>query len=185
MRFEGTDTYVATPDLMLAVNAAITLERPLLVKGEPGTGKTMLAEEVARALVAAAAAVAHQVDDQGAAGPLRIRRGVAAARLAAGRRARRRHRALHQARRAVGGVRGRRAGGGADRRDRQGRHRVSERSAARARPDGVLRLRDAADDPRAAPAARRHHAQQREGAARRVPAPLLLPLHPLPRHARR
>src|SRR5881396_2109422 len=50
MRFEGTETYVATPDLMLAVNAAVTLERPLLVKGEPGTGKTMLAEEVARAL---------------------------------------------------------------------------------------------------------------------------------------
>src|SRR5512145_1489537 len=50
MRFEGTDTYIATPDLMLAVNAAIALERPLLIKGEPGTGKTMLAEEVARAL---------------------------------------------------------------------------------------------------------------------------------------
>jgi MoxR-like ATPase len=50
MRFEGTDTYVATPDLMLAVNAAVTLARPLLVKGEPGTGKTMLAEEIARAL---------------------------------------------------------------------------------------------------------------------------------------
>jgi len=49
-RFEGTDTYVTTDDLMLAVNAAITLGRPLLVKGEPGTGKTMLAEEVARAL---------------------------------------------------------------------------------------------------------------------------------------
>ncbi|HTP97017.1 MAG TPA: MoxR family ATPase [Burkholderiales bacterium] len=49
-RFTGTDTYVATDDLMMAVNAAITLERPLLVKGEPGTGKTMLAEEVARAL---------------------------------------------------------------------------------------------------------------------------------------
>ena len=49
-RIEGTDRYVATPDLMLAVNAAITLERPLLIKGEPGTGKTMLAEEVARAL---------------------------------------------------------------------------------------------------------------------------------------
>ena len=50
MRFEGTDTYVATPDLMLAVNAALALERPLLIKGEPGTGKTLLAEEVARAL---------------------------------------------------------------------------------------------------------------------------------------
>jgi MoxR-like ATPase len=50
MRFEGTDTYVATEDLMMAVNAAITLERPLLIKGEPGTGKTLLAIEVARAL---------------------------------------------------------------------------------------------------------------------------------------
>ena len=50
MKFEGTDTYVATEDLMVAVNAAITLERPLLVKGEPGTGKTILAHEVAKAL---------------------------------------------------------------------------------------------------------------------------------------
>ena len=50
MKFKGTDTYVATQDLMLAVNAAITLKRPLLIKGEPGTGKTMLAEEVAQAL---------------------------------------------------------------------------------------------------------------------------------------
>ena len=50
MKFAGTDTYIATRDLMTAVNAAIALERPLLVKGEPGTGKTMLAEEVARAL---------------------------------------------------------------------------------------------------------------------------------------
>ncbi len=49
-RFTGTDTYVVTDELMLAVNAALALERPLLVKGEPGTGKTMLAEEVARAL---------------------------------------------------------------------------------------------------------------------------------------
>ena len=48
MRFEGTETYVAPRELTLAVNAAITLERPLLVKGEPGTGKTLLAEEVAR-----------------------------------------------------------------------------------------------------------------------------------------
>jgi MoxR-like ATPase len=50
MRFAGTESYVATPDLMVAVNAAITLQRPLLVKGEPGTGKTVLAHEVARAL---------------------------------------------------------------------------------------------------------------------------------------
>src|SRR3954463_3025072 len=50
MRFEGSSDYVATPDLMLAVNAAITLKRPLLVKGEPGTGKTMLALEVAKTL---------------------------------------------------------------------------------------------------------------------------------------
>ena len=49
-RFEGTERYVATEDLMMAVNAAVTLARPLLVKGEPGTGKTQLAEEVAAAL---------------------------------------------------------------------------------------------------------------------------------------
>ena len=49
-RFTGTSTYVATDDLMMAVNAAVTLERPILVKGEPGTGKTQLAEEVASAL---------------------------------------------------------------------------------------------------------------------------------------
>jgi MoxR-like ATPase len=48
--FDGTDTYVTTEDLRLAVNAALLLERPLLVKGEPGTGKTVLAEEIARAL---------------------------------------------------------------------------------------------------------------------------------------
>ena len=50
MRFEGTDSYVADKDLMVAVNAAIALERPLLVKGEPGTGKTELAHQVADAL---------------------------------------------------------------------------------------------------------------------------------------
>ena len=49
-RFAGTTTYVATDDLMMAVNAAVTLERPILVKGEPGTGKTQLAVEVASAL---------------------------------------------------------------------------------------------------------------------------------------
>ena len=50
MKFQGTDQYVATEDLKLAVNAALKLQRPLLVKGEPGTGKTMLAEQVSEAL---------------------------------------------------------------------------------------------------------------------------------------
>lgn len=50
MKFQGTPNYIATPDLMLSVNAAIALQRPLLVKGEPGTGKTLLAEEVAQSL---------------------------------------------------------------------------------------------------------------------------------------
>ncbi len=50
MKFAGTENYVATEELQLAVNAAVSLERPLLIKGEPGTGKTMLAEEVSKAL---------------------------------------------------------------------------------------------------------------------------------------
>ena len=50
LRFTGTNNYVATPDLKLAVNAALQLQRPLLIKGEPGTGKTMLAEEASAAL---------------------------------------------------------------------------------------------------------------------------------------
>jgi len=50
MRFEGTSDYIATEDLRVAVNAAIVLERPLLIKGEPGTGKTVLAHEVAKAI---------------------------------------------------------------------------------------------------------------------------------------
>jgi MoxR-like ATPase len=50
MRFQGTQSYVATDDLKVAVNAAVTLRRPLLVKGEPGTGKTVLAHEIAAAL---------------------------------------------------------------------------------------------------------------------------------------
>jgi len=50
MKFTGSDSYVATKDLQVAVNAAVTLERPLLIKGEPGTGKTVLAHEVSKAL---------------------------------------------------------------------------------------------------------------------------------------
>ena len=50
MKFTGTDTYISAEDLSMAVNASVALERPLLIKGEPGTGKTMLAEEVAQAL---------------------------------------------------------------------------------------------------------------------------------------
>src|ERR1700738_5601539 len=49
-RFAGTDRYIATDDLMMAVNAAVTLGRPLLIKGEPGTGKTQLAQEISRSL---------------------------------------------------------------------------------------------------------------------------------------
>lgn len=49
-QFTGTQSYIATDDLQLAVNAAITLQKPLLIKGEPGTGKTLLAEEVAQSL---------------------------------------------------------------------------------------------------------------------------------------
>ena len=50
MRFTGTKNYVATDDLKVAVNAAVTLRRPLLIKGEPGTGKTVLAQEIATAM---------------------------------------------------------------------------------------------------------------------------------------
>ena len=58
-RFEGTSRYIATDDLKMAVNAAVTLERPILVKGEPGTGKTQLAIEVADQSRPAAPRVAH------------------------------------------------------------------------------------------------------------------------------
>ena len=181
-RFNGTDSYVATEDLMMAVNAAVTLG-----PSAAGEGRARHRQDAARGgnrgrAAAAAVPLAHQVDDQGAAGPVRIRRRVAPARFAARRGEGARHRQLHHQGPDVGGVRERSAAGAAGRRDRQGRHRVSERPAARARPDGVLRVRDAPVDQGAAPPDHRHHQQQREGAAGRVPAPLLLPLHPLPRH---
>ena len=152
-----------------------------------GEGRARHRQDAARGrnrgrAAAAAVPLAHQVDDQGAAGSVRVRRRIALARFAARRREGARHRQLHHQGPDVGGVRKRGAAGAAGRRDRQGRHRVSERPAARARPDGVLRVRDAPVDQGAAPPDHRHHQQQREGAAGRVPAPLLLPLHPLPRH---
>ena len=70
LRFTGSDSYVATEDLMLAVNASITLERPLLIKGEPGTGKTMLAEEVSRCARYANHLLARQIHHQGPARPV-------------------------------------------------------------------------------------------------------------------
>ena len=180
-RFTGTDSYIATEDLMMAVNAAITLERPLLIKGEPGTGKTMLAIEVARALgrplvqwhVKSTSKAQQGLYEYDAVSRLRdsqlgdarvqdianyIKRGP-----------------LWEAFESDVPV------GGADRRGRQGRHRVPQRPAARAGPHGVLRLRDPAAGAGAPPAHHHHHQQQREGAAGRVPAPLLLPLHPLSR----
>ena len=185
MKFHGSDNYVATPDLMLAVNAAATLKRPLLVKGEPGTGKTMLAEEVATALgmplmqwhIKSTTKAQQGLYEYDAVSRLRDSQ---LADVDGGARVKDIHNYIVRGV-ALAGVHRRRAGGAADRRDRQGRHRVPERPAARDRPDGVLRLRDARADQGQAPAAGLHHLEQREGAARRVPAPLLLPLHQVPR----
>ena len=70
MRFEGTATYVAGDELKTAVNAAIALERPLLVKGEPGTGKTLLAAGDRRSAGRSFHRLARQVDHARPAGPL-------------------------------------------------------------------------------------------------------------------
>ena len=131
----------------------------------------------------AAVRVAHQVHHQGAAGPVRVRRRVAPARFAARRSAGPGHPQLHRQGQSVGSLRLRGAAGSADRRDRQGGHRVPQRSAARAGSHGILRLRDARDRVRQASPGHRDHQQQREGAAGRLPAALLLPLHPLSRRS--
>ncbi len=162
MRFEGSSQYVATDDLKLAVNAAMTLKRPLLIKGEPGTGKTMLAEEVAAALgmpllqwhIKSTTKAQQGLYEYDAVSRLRdsqlgdervkdIRNYIVKGVL---------WQAFESDEQTVA----------ADRRDRQGRHRIPERPAARARPHGVHVLRDARADPREAASARHHHVEQRK-----------------------
>ena len=182
MRFEGTNAYVATDDLKIAVNAAITLERPLLVKGEPGTGKTVLALEVAKAVgapliewhVKSTTKALQGLYEYDAVSRLRdsqlgdervkdIRNYIKRGKLWDAFVADERPVLLIDE---------------IDKADIE----VPERSAAGARSHGVLRLRDRRNREGAAPADRRHHIEQREGAAGRLLAPLLLPLHPLSRH---
>ena len=181
MRFEGTATYVAGDELKTAVNAAIALERPLLVKGEPGTGKTLLAQEIAGAL--GAPFIAWHVKST-----TRAQQGLyeydAVSRL--------RDSQLGDPR-------------VSDIANYIRRGKLWEAFASPDRPvllideidkadiefpnDLLLELdqmefhvyETGGDGERAAAADRHHHLQQREGAARRVPAPLLLPLHPLSR----
>ena len=142
MKFTGTKDYVATDDLKVAVNAAIALERPLLIKGEPGTGKTVLAYEVAEAL--GAPLITWHIKST-----TKAQQGLyeydAVTRLRDSQLGDERvkdvenyikHGKLWEAFDADA------APGAADRRDRQGRHRVPQRPAARTRSHGILRLRD-------------------------------------------
>jgi MoxR-like ATPase len=159
-KFTGTSTYVATEDLRVAVNAAIALERPLLIKGEPGTGKTILAQEVATALgkrliswhIKSTTKAQQGLYEYDAVSRLRDSQlGEAkvhdiANYIVKGK--------LWEAFDAAD------APGPADRRDRQGRYRVSQRPPARARPHGILRLRDAPDGEGTTAANRLHHLEQ-------------------------
>ena len=181
MRFEGTKAYVATDDLKVAVNAAITLERPLLVKGEPGTGKTVLALEIAKALGA----------------PLIEWHVKSTTKALQG---------LYEYD-AVSRLRDSQLGDQrvADIRNYIKRGKLWDAFVSDERPVLLIDEIDKADIEfpndllqeldrmeffvyetgetvqGAPPADRRHHLEQREGTARRVPAPLLLPLHPLSR----
>jgi DNA polymerase III delta prime subunit len=180
MRFEGTSSYVATDDLKVAVNAAVTLRRPLLVKGEPGTGKTVLAHEIAAALGAPliewhvkSTTKAHQgLYEYDAVARLRDGQ-LGDARV---------HDIANYIRKgqALGGVQS----------PVLPVLLIDEIDKADIEfPNDLLQELDRMefhvyetkrDDQGARAADRRDHLQQREGAARRLPAPLLLPLHPLP-----
>ena len=181
MRFEGTTGYIAGDELAAAVNVAVALERPLLIRGEPGTGKTLLAEAVSEALglellvwgvksttraqdgLYVYDTVQRLYDSQfGDGDPSDIARYIRLGRLGRG-------------------LRVARAGGAADRRGRQGRPGVPERPAVGARPHELPHPRDRPDGERRAPPGGDHHLQRREGAARRLPAPVRLPLHRVPR----
>ena len=181
MRFEGTASYIASDELKTAVNAAIRLERPLLIKGEPGTGKTLLAQEIADAI--GAPLIAWHIKST-----TRAQQGLyeydAVSRL--------RDSQLGDPR-------------VSDIRNYIRRGKLWEAFTAPERPVLLIDEIDKADIEfpndllleldrmefhvyetgetvqRRAPADRRHHLEQREGTARRVPAPMLLPLHPLSR----
>jgi MoxR-like ATPase len=157
VRFEGTKDYVATDDLKVAVNAAVTLRRPLLVKGEPGTGKTVLAHEIAEA--AGAPLIEWHVKST-----TKAHQGLyeyeAVARLRDGQLGDPRvHDIANYIRRrqAVGGVHLASTARPADRRDRQGRYRIPERSAPGTRSHGIPCLRDWRDGGGQRAADRHHH----------------------------
>ena len=148
LRFQGTDDYIASGPLIDAVNAAVALERPLLIKGEPGTGKTLLAEHVAKGL-------GMPIEKWHIKSTSKAQEGLYVYDTV---------QRLNDARFGDGNVSDIRTyiklgpvgpqllGAGAaravDRRDRQGRHRVPERLVARARRDALHRARDQRRDRR-------------------------------------
>jgi DNA polymerase III delta prime subunit len=145
-QFSGTATYIASEELRHAVNVAVALERPLLVRGEPGTGKTLLAENLASSLGLPLIRWGIKSTTKAKDGLYVYDTVARLARLAVRRDRRptdvRDIAQLHQARAARSGARRAVARGAADRRDRQGRHRVPKRPAARARRDAVPDRRD-------------------------------------------